>query len=55
MEALLELAAAFLYAGYHDQSDMRFRNATNRAEWIFGFDDERTVWILISIGSVYQT
>ena len=32
-----------------------FRDASDKAAVIFGSDDERTVWVLITIGLVYQT
>jgi tetratricopeptide (TPR) repeat protein len=55
MEALLELAAAFLRVGRDDQAYRQFRKATTKAEQVYGSDDERTIWILISVGLVYQT
>lgn len=53
MEVSLEVSAAFLKAGRFDAS-LLFRKCHEKAVDVFGWDDERTIWILISIGLVYQ-
>ena len=55
MEVSLELAAAFLKSGYTDEATKMFRDSTNMAEHVFGTDDERTIWAVISVGLVYQS
>ena len=55
MEAVLQLFANLLKCGYHWQAKLMFRKASEKASVVFGSDDERTVWILITIGLVYQT
>ena len=55
MEAALQLVANSLKVGYWLQAKHMFRKASARASAVFGSDDERTVWVLISIGLVYQT
>ena len=54
MEALLEVAAAVLRTGRDPQASVMFRQATDKAEGLYGPDDERTIWMLISVGLVYQ-
>jgi len=54
MEACLELAAAFLKAGYDSGSSEMFDRAQDKASNIFGWNDERTIWTNISIGLLYQ-
>ena len=55
MEASLQLLANALKCGYRVETKRSFRNAADQASEVFGFDDERTVWVLITIGLVYQT
>ena len=55
MEASLQLVANSLKCGYRLQARRMFREASEKASAIFGSDDERTVWVLITIGLVYQT
>ncbi|KAF5705093.1 rhomboid family [Fusarium mundagurra] len=54
LEAAMQLAANILKAGYKRISTRLFRLAQDKAENLFGSDDERTVWILITIGLAYQ-
>ncbi|KAF2689841.1 hypothetical protein K458DRAFT_356181 [Lentithecium fluviatile CBS 122367] len=53
LEASLELASACLRGGC--DSDWMFGRAQRQAEETFGFNDERTIWTLISIGLVHQS
>jgi len=55
MEAALQLIANALKCGYHADAKGLFRDVADKADDVFGGDDERTVWILITIGLVYQT
>jgi tetratricopeptide (TPR) repeat protein len=55
MEAALQLAANMLKCGYRPQARRMFLEASEKASAVFGSDDERTVWVLITIGLVYQT
>lgn len=55
MEASLQLVANMLKCGYRKQSRRIFLKASEMATTVFGSDDERTVWVLITIGLVYQT
>ena len=54
MEALLELVASVLEAGFDLQAAATFAEIGQKAENDFGWDDERTIWAKISIGIVYQ-
>ena len=54
MEASLELAANVLKAGLGSSALELFRKIEHKAEDVFGWDEERTIWIKISIGIVYQ-
>ncbi|KAM0277130.1 hypothetical protein ACHAO9_012640 [Fusarium lateritium] len=54
LEAAMQLAANLLKAGYKTTSTRIFRMAQDKAENLFGGHDERTVWILITIGLAYQ-
>ncbi|MCJ1381030.1 hypothetical protein MMC17_004139 [Xylographa soralifera] len=54
MEAVLELAAHTLKAGFEDEAAGIFRDVEQKAENTFGWDQERTVWAKITIGIVYQ-
>ena len=55
MEAGLQLVANTLKYGYQRWAKDMFRDASEKASAVFGSDDERTVWVLITIGLVYQT
>lgn len=55
MEAALQLVANSLKCGYQLQARRMFRKASEMASALFGSSDERTVWVLITIGLVYQT
>ncbi|RYP62306.1 hypothetical protein DL771_009791 [Monosporascus sp. 5C6A] len=55
MEAALQLAANVLRCGYRTEARRAFLQASEKASALFGADDERTVWVLITIGIVYQT
>ena len=54
LEACLELAASFLKCGFSNRAYPMFRQAEQKATAVFGWDEERTIWTLISIGLVYQ-
>jgi hypothetical protein len=54
LEASMELTAALLKGGYSDEAYRIFRRVDEKAETLFGRADERTIWIYISIGLVYQ-
>ena len=54
MEALVELAASLLKAGFGFKADATFTKIRLKAEDDFGWDNERTIWAKISIGLVYQ-
>ncbi len=55
MEAALQLVANSLKCGYQPQARRMFLEASEKASVVFGSADERTVWVLITIGLVYQT
>jgi tetratricopeptide (TPR) repeat protein len=55
METYMKLAAAFLKASFEYESKTLFRRVDEKAGDLFGTSDERTIWILISIGLVYQS
>ena len=54
MEAGLQLVAISLKCGYRIHARRMFREASDKASTVFGPDDERTIWVLITIGLVYQ-
>ena len=54
MDALVELAASFLEAGYFFEADTMSTKIRQKAEDDFGWNDERTIWAKMSIGLVYQ-
>ena len=54
MEALLELVASVLKAGFDFQAANTFTQIIQKADNDFGWDDERTIWAKISIGIVFQ-
>jgi hypothetical protein len=55
MEASLELASAVLRGNFDQDSNRIFREIDRKATSLFGSYDERTIWICISTGIVYQT
>ena len=55
MEAALQLVANVLKYGYRTEASFLFNMASEKASEIFGYEDERSVWVNISIGIVYQT
>ncbi|KAL1852899.1 hypothetical protein Daus18300_011981 [Diaporthe australafricana] len=55
MEASLQLIANMLKSGYRNEARRFFLEAAELAAEAFGSSDERTIWILITIGIVYQT
>ena len=55
MEAALQLVANALKYGYHKEAQTLFREASEKSSDVFGWEDERTVWVNITIGLVYQT
>ncbi|KAK8131642.1 hypothetical protein PG984_008080 [Apiospora sp. TS-2023a] len=55
VEVVLQLTANFLKSGHNRDAYNVFRQVSEKATDTFGADDERTVWVLISIGIVYQT
>lgn len=54
LEASMELIGTMLKAGNTDEALRLFRRVDEKAETVFGRDDERTVWIYISIGLFFQ-
>lgn len=54
VEAALELVAPFVKANYLDDAKRMFQMCEEKATSIFGDEDERTIWMYISIGLVYQ-
>ena len=54
MEALLELVASVLKAGFDHKAARVFHRIEQKADNDFGWDDERTIWAKISIGLIYQ-
>ncbi|KAF2786480.1 hypothetical protein K505DRAFT_289676, partial [Melanomma pulvis-pyrius CBS 109.77] len=55
LEASMEVAAALLVGGFGDSSWSMFRKIEDKAVKLFGFDDERTIWTVISVGLIYQS
>ncbi|KAK6860716.1 hypothetical protein PG995_004352 [Apiospora arundinis] len=55
LEAILQLAANLLKCGLGRDAKQVFRQVSDKATDVFGSDDERTVWVLITVGIVYQT
>ncbi|KAJ0122498.1 hypothetical protein J7T55_003011 [Diaporthe amygdali] len=55
MEASLQLIANMLKSGYKNEARRFFEEAVELAAKTFGTTDERTIWILITIGIVVQT
>ena len=55
LEACMEVAAGLLRGGFSDSSWRMFRKIEEKAVNLFGFDDERTIWTVITTGLVYQS
>ncbi|KAI0535673.1 hypothetical protein GGR58DRAFT_504073 [Xylaria digitata] len=55
MEAVLQLAANLLSSEYLQEARNMFYEAIEKATTLFGNSDERTVWVCITIGIIYQT
>lgn len=55
MEASLQLIANVLKCRYRAEARQLFEEAVELATKAFGWSDERTIWINITIGIVYQT
>ncbi|KAK8084450.1 hypothetical protein PG997_005721 [Apiospora hydei] len=55
MEVVMQLAANVLKSGHRREAKKVFRQVADKATDTFGADDERTVWVLITVGIVYQT
>ena len=54
MEVCMKLAGVFLKAGFHREAKEIFRKVEDKAATLYGCENERTIWILISIGILYQ-
>ena len=54
-EKTLQIIANAFKCGHRAQAKIMFGVIADTAADVFGSDDERTVWVLISIGLVYQT
>ncbi len=55
MEAALQLVAKMLKSGYRTNVRQIFLETSEKTSDVFGSDDERTVWGLITTGLAYQT
>lgn len=55
MEALLQLAADVLRGHFDIMARYMFRKVVDQAIPLFGYNDERTVWIQITVGIAYQS
>lgn len=55
IEALLQLAADVLRGHFDAMAKDMFRKVVDQATPLFGYNDERTVWIQITIGIAYQS
>lgn len=55
LEAGLQLAATMFKCAYEAEARTMFNAAEVKSIDRFGYDDERTIWTLISTGLVYQT
>jgi tetratricopeptide (TPR) repeat protein len=54
LEASMEVASALLKASFSADATTIFRDVERKAAHVFGPDDERTIWTLITIGIVHQ-
>ncbi|KAF2029058.1 hypothetical protein EK21DRAFT_113283 [Setomelanomma holmii] len=55
VEAALELTAGVLRGKFDFLATRMFRNIEQKATTLFGSTEERTIWMFISIGILYQT
>lgn len=55
MEATMQLTADIFKVGFSNEAKSLFRQISQKATSLYGCNDERTVWISISIGLVHQT
>lgn len=55
VEVLLELAGIFLKASYAEYAKDMFRRCAEKASDMFEWDSEQTIWILITVGLLYQS
>ncbi|KAF6834491.1 hypothetical protein CPLU01_04956 [Colletotrichum plurivorum] len=55
MEASMQLALNIFRGGFRQIATRIFRRVDDKARSLFGIDDERTIWILITIGLAYQS
>jgi len=53
-ESSLEVAAAFVRSGRSNEASVLFHRLAEKAEELYGRDDERLIWTTITIGEVYQ-
>ena len=51
----MQLALEMFKAAFEFEAEVMFNRVSETATMIFHADDERTIWILISIGLAYQT
>ncbi|KXH48083.1 hypothetical protein CNYM01_11608 [Colletotrichum nymphaeae SA-01] len=55
LEASMQLALNILRGGFKGIAQRIFLRVDDKAKSLFGHDDERTIWILITIGLAYQS
>ncbi|KAL9010743.1 MAG: hypothetical protein Q9173_004349 [Seirophora scorigena] len=55
LQLQLQLVAHALKHGHLEEAKIMFRKAYEKSSAVFGWEDERTVWLNITIGLVYQT
>ncbi|KAF4990645.1 hypothetical protein FDECE_14310 [Fusarium decemcellulare] len=55
MEAYMQVVANMLKSGFKQEAKTQFRKVAMKAEMLFSYNDERAVWINITIGLVFQT
>jgi len=55
VEAALELAAAVLRGRFDFFATPMFRTIEQKTQQMFGSVDERTIWMFINVGMIYQT
>ncbi|KAL8860637.1 MAG: hypothetical protein Q9178_002990 [Gyalolechia marmorata] len=55
MEAALQLVANALKYGHDMEAKILFGEVSEKSSEVFGWEDERNVWVKITIGLVYQT
>lgn len=55
IEASMQLALDVFRGGYEKYALRMFHRVDDKAKSLFGNDDERTIWILITIGLAYQS